>query len=199
MATPDRNPDNPTFSSLPYEIYHKTLYNLLVESSPIWMNHGDIYQNLRKVNFTRQAYETFYHYNTFNVSEESLQSFLDSTPSATAENNGQTLTPKNYVKHLIVSMYPLTDNWIFEKHNPTSNLRRLYECPRLEKLELPLVARFEGLCEFDFAFVGIAAICAKMMEWLGEENFTVRGRHVYGERRWTLAEFKSGHPPKGWP
>lgn len=208
---PDRKLNTLTFSSLPYEIRHEILYHLLIESSPIKIHEfsrldgtskNDPLQSLRTMNFTPEACEIFYRHNTFYVAEEYLQLFLDYDPTrpTDSDDKDQSRTPKPHIRHLIFSIQPHMRFARRQDHDPGPDLRRvLEECPNLEKLEISIFALFEGLCEFDGDFIKIAAICVELMEKMGEENVEVKVRYLRGERIWTLADFRTGKPPEGWP
>ncbi|KAL8941149.1 MAG: hypothetical protein Q9216_002414 [Gyalolechia sp. 2 TL-2023] len=207
MATGvNRDPNDPTFPTLPIEIREEILHHLLVEPAPISIinpgnldaaSEDDVLKLLRPMNFAPEACRIFYRHNVFEVTENCLESFLNYNPTTPAEAMDKEHTnPKNHVRHLAVTMQP---HLYALDHNPSPVIRNLLDCSGLEKLKIRLLALYEGLCEFDMTFIQIAGVCAELGDKLGAEGFEVRAEYLYGKRTWTLADFKSGQPPQGWP
>lgn len=203
IASPVSEPPNSTFSCLPRGIQDKILFHLLVSASPIDVDRAnvlksdsqDVQHSLLVIDLLPQACEIFYRYNIFYVFyDNDLQSFLDCKPSAAAIN-GKRSTPKDNISHLIISMQP-------HLQTPSDDTMRamhsLLDCPKLKMVEIKIHAFYECHSEFDRTFYKIADVCAKLGDRLGEEGLKVDLLWLYDTAVWTVADFKSGVPPKSY-
>ncbi|KAI4181537.1 MAG: hypothetical protein LQ346_006751 [Caloplaca aetnensis] len=204
MAAISHQPKHTTLSSLPFEIQHEILLHLLIEPIPIWIRdpHGIPWTSdkhrqqhlLQWIDITPNSRDLFYRHNTFYVSHDDLRAFLDFRPSITVPMvAGTTPTPRESVRHLIVSIQP---HLLSPGDDVGAAVRNLLDCPNLNKVEIKIMGFLEGVCEFDTVFKSIAGVCSELGDRLGDDGLKVDCRYLCGEFTWSLAQFKSGVPPR---
>ena len=204
-ATSNRSQAIPTLPSLPPEVWDQILYYLYVHSFPIYFDHPNgfktehehVSRGTQILDVLSEGREIFYRHNVFHVDDIEIQQFLNYTPTTGAEgNNTNFAMPVDHVKHVVISMQPLIRP---VRYDSTPDLRSLLKCSNLVKVELRLAAFYEGLCEWDQTFKRIASACVELGDKLGADGLTADVSYLYGKRCWTMADFRSGKPPTGYP
>lgn len=210
MAEIRHKPTLTTLTSLPREIQHEILLHLLIEPDPIqiidrkgvsWTSdQHEQQQVINLIDVTPNSHEIFYRRNTFYVGHDNLLSFLNHRPCTTITTkglNGKLPTPRDFVRHIIISIQPhLYFRSDAPDYHPGRALRSLLTCPNLQKVEVKVMGFLEAVSEFDRTFQSIAGVCSELGDRLGADGLKAECQYLYGSFTWSLAQFKSGFPPR---
>ncbi|KAL8798473.1 MAG: hypothetical protein Q9182_006627 [Xanthomendoza sp. 2 TL-2023] len=148
-------------------------------------NNEKVQEILRVLAIIPETHPLFYHHSTFHISGTDLPAFLSYLPS----NSVSAVRPKPHIRHLEIRIQPMM-HWEARQHAGAGALPLLLDCPELRQLEVLIEDRFEGVCEFEVTLGRIAETCVALGEKLGEADFKVQGRYLYGGVEWTVREFR---------